>query len=822
MRTPPAGALAVGALVLALGGTPAAGAAAADLGRHVEALASVGSRVTGYPGCRAAAEYLDRELAAAGVQERYRQVFAVPVPVDRGAQLVLGSAGEPLPLACMWPNMVRPPTTGGPVEGPLVYGGRGEPGGLDGADLSAAIVVYEYDCGRQWLTAFELGAAAVVFLEPQSPEAAHRWEGERKFLGTPAHLPRFLAAGPAAQRLRASLGRGERARLEGRMDWELARPEALFAVIDGTDPELRQRAVVITCYYDAISPAPALAPGAEQAAGAAAWLELARNLARHPRRRTAVMVATPGHFQALAGMRAVMNLLHGELADGSGIEGPAAGGLRQRLGGLELDYVLGLDLTSRGDHLALVQGGDPFRVRQIPPPLFDRVAAIAARYESEHLAGAIILGGDLRPLRERRLAGLLPERIPTQGAVAALAGHLGLTLVTAGDERASFDSPLDLPDRVELVRLARQASFVEALVGQLLDDGGAARHPEPARDSFGTLSGRVVRWGQGSFQPDAPVAGALVRVRALEGSAMGVRADPLTLTDADGRFAVAGLESGTLYLKPRRLEAYHLDGESGEVDMAVDLGPFGAGQFPAEVLMDRPEEDRTLVVFPCRPLALLDLHDPRYLVTPAQLRLLDPAGGDLAHFGTCAAVTRSEVQVWGHHDPLGPDVETAAVVFAPPERPVVVTASAGQLGTGLRLALVNSAPGRPMGSGYGPGIGARLIGTGHRAAADLVGLNRGRLEQLERHGIRNRSLRGLQERSRAQLEAAEATNRAGGHGAFLDRSRRAWALASRAHGAIRGLGQDAVHGVLLFLLLSLPGAVLAERLLLAAPGVRGQ
>ncbi|MFH1571831.1 MAG: ABC transporter permease, partial [Gemmatimonadota bacterium] len=47
-------------------------------------------------------------------------------------------------------------------------------------------------------------------------------------------------------------------------------------------------------------------------------------------------------------------------------------------------------------------------------------------------------------------------------------------------------------------------------------------------------------------------------------------------------------------------------------------------------------------------------------------------------------------------------------------------------------------------------------------------------------------------------------------------------LASRAHGAIRGLGQDAVHGVLLFLLLSLPGAVLAERLLLAAPGVRGQ
>ena len=206
----------------------------------------------------------------------------------------------------MWPNLARTPTLPpGGLEGELVDGGDGR--GLEGQPVAGRIVLLDYDSGRAWVDAFHLGAAAVVFLE--SPEAAHRKEAELKFLDVPADLPRLYARAPEVNRLRRLAREGVRVRLSGRMVWRRAEGRNLVAVIEGRDPDLRREAILLTAYYDAVSPVPALTPGAEQASGAAALLELARGLAAQPPARTVVLLWTAGHFQNLAGMRHFTPLL---------------------------------------------------------------------------------------------------------------------------------------------------------------------------------------------------------------------------------------------------------------------------------------------------------------------------------------------------------------------------------------------------------------------------------------------------------------------------------------------------------------------------------
>ena len=48
----------------------------------VQALAAVESRLAGYPGAEVAADYVERELAAAGIRNVRREEFEVVVPVD--------------------------------------------------------------------------------------------------------------------------------------------------------------------------------------------------------------------------------------------------------------------------------------------------------------------------------------------------------------------------------------------------------------------------------------------------------------------------------------------------------------------------------------------------------------------------------------------------------------------------------------------------------------------------------------------------------------------------------------------------------------------
>lgn len=191
---------------LAISGVPC-DADPEGLQRTVEELSSHGSRMPGYAGDLFAADHVEQQLRAAGVQDIRREPLEVTVPIDKGASLELLVDGTVLQLWSMWPNLVRTstiPPAG--VEAELIYGGHGRYEDLEGMDVVDRIVLVEFNSAHRWRTPASLGARAVVFLGPDETTLE---ETRKKWSAAPLDMPRFWLERPAAEKLR------ERVRSEG-------------------------------------------------------------------------------------------------------------------------------------------------------------------------------------------------------------------------------------------------------------------------------------------------------------------------------------------------------------------------------------------------------------------------------------------------------------------------------------------------------------------------------------------------------------------------------------------------------------------------------
>lgn len=263
-------------------------------------LSGLGSRVAGYPGAEQAALYLQQQFRDIGLDDITFHKYDVSVPVEKSGYLEVTGQGERIDIHGLWPNLVRTSTLpDGGIDGALLYGGTGEYEELDGLEIDGAIVLLDFNSGDNWLNCAYLGAAAVVFTEPDSTVYL---EGERKFLTMPLDLPRFWVPKAAGERLRQAAESAASVHLEYRMDWERKPAWNVMGFIPGYDPLLQDEVIVIESYYDAMSVVPALAPGAEQAAGVTALLEMARYFREHPPARSVVFLATSAHHLAMRGI----------------------------------------------------------------------------------------------------------------------------------------------------------------------------------------------------------------------------------------------------------------------------------------------------------------------------------------------------------------------------------------------------------------------------------------------------------------------------------------------------------------------------------------
>jgi len=176
--------------------------------RRIRDLSAWPSRAVGYPGNRAAYEYIRGEFERIGLKDIRTDTFRVAVPVDRGARVTVRGTGEEVPLACLWPNHVRTPTL--PVEGvtgPLIYGGKGTFAAFNGKRVEGSIVLMDFDCDRNYVHPMMLGAKAVIFFDSGE---VNRGQAELKTLPVPADVPRFYVEREAGQRLRELVEFGNR------------------------------------------------------------------------------------------------------------------------------------------------------------------------------------------------------------------------------------------------------------------------------------------------------------------------------------------------------------------------------------------------------------------------------------------------------------------------------------------------------------------------------------------------------------------------------------------------------------------------------------
>ncbi|MFW5868527.1 MAG: M28 family peptidase, partial [Armatimonadota bacterium] len=272
---------------------------------HIEGMAALGSRVSGYPGNEQAADMILDTFEELGL-ETHVQDFKLPSPLEKSASLEVDD--ETYDIHGLWPNLVRSsavPAEG--ITGPVIYGAGGRLSEFNGVDVKDAIVLMDFNSGQNWLHAPLLDAGAVVFI---GPENTSRGEAESKWLRVPVNVPRFWLDNEDGEALKQAAEAGAEATLTADIEWENKTNRNIIGILEGSDPQLRDEAIILETYYDSISVVPALSPGAENAVSIATLLELAEiySQVEHRPARSIIFLACSGHFEALSGAKQFINL----------------------------------------------------------------------------------------------------------------------------------------------------------------------------------------------------------------------------------------------------------------------------------------------------------------------------------------------------------------------------------------------------------------------------------------------------------------------------------------------------------------------------------
>lgn len=526
----------------------------AALQSRIRTLSSIPSRVSGYPGCNQAADFVFSELQKAGVSDLHRDTYEVTVPIDEGSWLTIG--GHKIRLHPLWPNLVR--TSQLPPKGlncPLIYVNKGELPAYNGKNVDGSAVLMDFNCGSEWLNAPRLGAKAVIFAEPPS---TMRGEAEAKFMSVPISVPRFWVSKQDAEFLKTACATGEpKTHLTCKMTWRSEKTQNILGTIPGTDPKLKDQVIVLESYYDSMSVVPNLAPGADTACGVASMIELAKIFKNNPPKRTILLISTAGHFEGLRGISSYFDQHFSELEAPStgesfriwwakhfqvlrvllillililfkglydrfknkkpvisiaGVVGIALialllmghPGTVNRNGKKQIYLFSCLDLTSRTNSVGAFYKGMFLNYREDIQSNFGDISTML--WDNANKA-ATTLGFDVNsryndgitPRDGRVWQNYIPGKIGLDGEIATLAGGLGVSFVTTNDARELVDTPFDTANNVNIANLSDQVKLLACEYYNILNDPNVPKNPTDPKFPV-TEPARFTRMGlQGGF-----------------------------------------------------------------------------------------------------------------------------------------------------------------------------------------------------------------------------------------------------------------------------------------------------------------------------------
>ena len=609
------------------------------------------SRYIGSPGHRNTLDIVEAAFRSFGLRNVRREPVRIVAPVEEEVFIEGPGIGH-IKINSVWPNHVQLSSTSKKgITGALVDAGHGEAAAMNGQPIEGAIALIRLPCseGRTgWMTAFTLGAAAVVFIPPADGSFS-RSEAEELFLSVPADLPRFWAPGRTGAALLASARRNPKVRLVSRVAWKEIVTENIWGVIPGSDARFpsadkkskalwRDKCVIIQSFTDSMSVVPALAPGAEEATGLSALMELAKEFSSKPVPPTLVFLATSGHNHALSGIHDwFARHLRADPYFTKSITGDEK---------VAAQLMVNLDLSSGDSRVASFAQSTFYNGWENDLLAQNAMAGLARMMDTYASrlwgkeASERYLNGVSPPTRTWK--DLLGFRAAFDSEGAQLLGTRALTFAAPFDARLRVDTPMDTPDKVDKSALARQVETIKELLTSALSD---SRFFEESKlelpDTGRAFAGEVHEFERTvTGLPNKPVAGVLMTTWA---GSCGASIKPKTygpvrglqtwFTMADNPRDLTRSKTGTFFVEVMKLKefwawvyfplrGYMLDGD-GKIIMASDTASITAVQFqPDPGFQDRMKQ--TLhVLFRCRPFTILEPVDARYLRFLDTLTVMD-------------------------------------------------------------------------------------------------------------------------------------------------------------------------------------------------------
>ncbi len=284
--------------------TPALAAPPGELQSIISELSSYPDRSSGTEGSEQAAAYIAHYLEKLGLSPQTYE-FQIPVRQVTGASLRLDN--KDIPLQPLINNAVTPETTDGAVSGPLYWVQQGDLSNLDGKRIKNAILLMDFNSGRNWLTAASLGARAVIFID-RGVTTTNSFFREKEEL-SPIQFPCFWMEESEALALFGKLSGynnglvRDKAEIRSEITWRNKTGKNIYSLIRGSHPERQEELLIIEAFYDATRHVAGRSPGADEAVSVANLLKLAEIFAANPPSRTILLVATSGHAQSLHGLR---------------------------------------------------------------------------------------------------------------------------------------------------------------------------------------------------------------------------------------------------------------------------------------------------------------------------------------------------------------------------------------------------------------------------------------------------------------------------------------------------------------------------------------
>lgn len=784
---------------------------------YVRFFSSLKSRVPGYEGHKKALNFIEKKFKQAGLKNIKKEKFTVAVPVEKEAYLEYN--GKRIKLHCLWPNLVRTPTTPPEgIEGILIYGKDGDLRNFEGKDLKKSIVVLDFNSGSRWTTLSMLGVKAFIFLESDD---ISREEAERKFLSVPLNVPRFYATKENIPQI-LKLARSEsKVKIYGRMDWENVTDYNIYGFMEGRDENLKKEIIIIESFYDSISVVPSIAPGADGSCGISVLLDILDYFKKHPPKRSIIFLATSSHYQSLKGIDKFVNRHLRNME-------PFKSRIKKER--IEPKLFIGLDLTSESDEIVIWHNSYEFYLQKVFAPLAKKFIAYSERFYRR-------IGYPYQPL----LNGISPKKgltwssfhmnpIRTDGEIVILSGVPAISFITANEGRWRIDTPIDKFENLNIKNIERQSIFLKKLLKKAIDDPDLFANTQlKVEDKLAYLEVRIVTFDpRKSFVPNKPVKGALAFIRrdkicpslSYSKTHCGVREDLIEITDENGIAKFTQFYVETLWwLQPQMwVQAFYINPENGEIILAPDLGVNGDQQFPLHLTIDYKEKKWMAVLFDCKAINLFGLIDPQYLIPLNKVDIFDLSNSLPDAYGYYLQFPGDTLNLgWtSYSEPFG-------VIFVQPHSGIKVAGESGPLGK--RLLLLNSKESLTN-KEYVEGLGFSadeidsIYDTPYQGAKDMIILDTFRRRNFEKYGVRNERLKMLQEKSIKLLKKAEECRKKKDWFGFLKFSRQAQAIESRAYPDVKNTANDVIKGLIFYFMLLLPFAYFCERLFFGFPKIQ--